>query len=395
MRIACKLTPKEKRYIKIAIQWIYRVINAKRKIECRRDLICFSEKKTHTFFGYYDITPFNNNNQMLYLEVKENNASADIVLNDIDHNKRYLGKTLAWNWQQGCRLRWFPGSDSEIIYNYYEDKNYGAKVVSTEGEVIRKYSYPLYDIDYTGSLGLTLNFERLGYLRLGYGYTCNKYEGKDLENESIRIIDLKSDKVIDKIIYKQISEIMPTPCNLKNCYINHLSFSPEGDKFLFFWIEIVNSYHKASLLVYDINTKIIYSLETEEKVSHYVWLDNNEILCTSYMSPTECRYYIYNIKKRSKTDFCPQSLKEDGHPSVYNEDKILTDTYPDKNGYQYIYLVDKKKDTKQTLIKIYSKPVVEGEKRTDLHPRFNINKSYISFDSNKGDFREFYILKMK
>ena len=395
MSVSEILSPREKKNIKLLAHWVYRVINLKRKVCSKKQVICFRKKNAHTFFGYYDVSPFNSNNQLLYLELNGNHAYADIVLNNIDNTgKMYIGKTYAWNWQQGCRLRWLPGSDTEVIFNIYEDNNYGAQIISTDGSLIRKLKYPLYDIDPTGKYGLTLNFERLGFLRPGYGYTCRKYEENDLENESIQIIDLTLDKIIDKITYRQIAEKMIKECCLKKYYINHLSFSPDGTKFLFFWIEIVNTYHKASLMVYDIETKTIIPLETEEKVSHYVWLNNDEILCTSYKTPNKCRYYIYCISKQSKISYCPMSLKEDGHPSIYKDGYVITDTYPDKNGYQNIYLVDQKKDSKVQLIQIYSRPVMEGEKRTDLHPRLNQNKTLVCFDSNKNSKRELYILKL-
>lgn len=395
MNVVNMLSPREKKNIKIIAHWLYRVITFKRKIYSKEPVVCFNNNNVHTFFGYYDLSPFNRNNQIIYLELNVNNAYADIVLNNIDNSgKKYIGKTYAWNWQQGCRLRWYPGSDNEIIYNIYEDNNYGSQIISKDGSLIRKLKNPLYDIDYKGEIGLTLNFERLGLLRPGYGYTCRNYLENDLENESIQIIDLSSDKVIDKVTYHQISQMMPSSCCINNCYINHLSFSPDGNKFLFFWIEILNSYHKASLFIYNIKSKAIIPLETDEKVSHYAWLNNDEILCTSYKTPNECRYYVYSISKRSKTSFCSQLLEEDGHPTLYKEGVVLTDTYPDKHGYQYIYLVDSKSETKSKLIRIYSRPVIGGEKRTDLHPRFNLDKSLVCFDSNMNSKRELIILKL-
>lgn len=390
------LSPREKMRIKLLIHGAHRIINSKRKIESKYELVCFTKSKTHTFFGYYDISPFNFSNQLLYLELSEDESYANVVLNNVmNTGKKYIGKTYAWNWQQGCRLRWFPGYDNAIFYNTFENNEYGSLMVSTEGAIIKRYSYPLYDIETDGKYGLTLNFERLGYMRPGYGYTCRENEKKNIEKDSIKIIDLSSETVIEEITYKQIAEKMPRACSLENCYLNHLSFSPSGKSFLFFWIEIIENYHKASMMVYDMNSKSIIPLEVKDKVSHYVWLNNEEILCTVYDNPNECRYYVYNIKLRSKILFCPKSLKEDGHPSIYDEDYILTDTYPNKYGFQQLYMVNKLDDTKQTLVSIYSKPVTNGERRTDLHPRFNYDKSIVCFDSNKSGVRELFLFNIK
>ena len=71
---------------------------------------------------------------------------------------------------------------------------------------------------------------------------------------------------------------------------------------------------------------------------------------------------------------------------------ILTDTYPDINGFQCLYLVDSIFDKKETLFKVYMKPVSNGELRTDLHPRFNSKHSKICIDTNRNGSREIIII---
>lgn len=389
------LTPNQKVLIRSLQHAFFRFSHRLNKVETFSEYVVIKQKYYDIFFGYYDITPFNSQDEILYVKKKKNINEVEICINDcMDLSKeKVISTSKAWNWQQGCRLRWFPGSDDKIIFNIYDKGLYGSRIVDRKGNFVKSFKYPLYDISHKGTYGLTLNFERLGVMRPGYGYTCKAYVPNNLVNETIDIIDLSTETVVDSLTYCDIAKEISRLGNYDNCYINHLSFSPNDNSFLFFWIEIKNGYHQASLLVYDITTKTIIPLETKEKVSHYVWLDNDNILCTSYKDSSICRYFVYNIKNMQKTQFCPNCLSQDGHPSLDYGSVILTDTYPDKNGYQYLYLVDSVKDTKKTIFKVYMKPVANGEMRTDLHPRFNHNNSKICFDTNINGNREILILK--
>lgn len=396
MNIRRLFTPKQKVMIRSIQHAIYRATHRLSKFETSYDYNIVRKKNNDVFFGYYDITPFNSLDELLFITRNKQSEDVDICISDSkDYSKwRILAHSKSWNWQQGCRLRWFPGSNDRIIFNFYEDNHYGARIIDKDGNKIKDYNYPLYDISHDGKFGLTLNFERLGVMRPGYGYTCKKYTSSELEKESIDLVDLSTNSISERICYRTIASFLPQSPDLEKCYINHLSFSPDDNQFLFFWIEVKNGYHQASLLVYNISTKDIIPIELEEKVSHYVWLDNDNILCTSYSNASTCRYYVYNVKARTKKEFCPQSLKEDGHPSVDNNSLILTDTYPNAQGYQNLYLVNSDTDTKELLLKVYMRPVSNGEWRTDLHPRFNVKHSKICIDTNQRGNREIIILNI-
>lgn len=177
--------------------------------------------------------------------------------------------------------------------------------------------------------------------------------------------------------------------------MNHLSFSPDGTKFLFFWIDEANGFDQASLGVYNINKEEIIPLETEGKASHYIWDGNNEIICTVLDKHYFARYCRFNVKERSKKVICDKSLQRDGHPSIYAKDVLVTDTYPDSRGYQHIYFVNDNNDVKTEIVKIYSIPTINVEMRTDLHPRLSDNKKYLSFDTCHDRLRKMMVLELE
>lgn len=372
------------------------LLTGRKKLCSNYPVITISNKNADTFFGYYDISPFRNE-EILYVVKPKKSNFLDIVVGNTDGKcQTIVARTKAWNWQQGCRLRWFPSEKRVISFNgWNENGKYNNTLLDLDSKEKRIIDYPLYDIDSKGVLGLSVDFERLGRLRPGYGYTRN---GKDLApmiDNGIDVIDIQNNKIIKTIDYNRIISCFKRKINIDNCYLNHLSFSPDGSKFLFFLIEIIEGYHMAYLLVYDLHKDEVIVLDEEEKVSHYVWLDNNSIICTAYKDPRTCRYYLYEIETPKKTLLAPSSLDRDGHPSISNQkDIVLTDTYPDEYFFQHLMFVDLNKDTKYPVADVYSDPHIKGEMRTDLHPRFNDTFDLISFDANIRGNRNLYIIQL-
>lgn len=392
MRLPFSLTASQKIAVKKVAYPFIRVVSGRKKINTQYKIIEFSKPGCHTYFGYYDVTPFQDN-KIIYLEREKNSDVCKIVLNDI-HNaaKQYLADSHAWNWQQGIRLRWFPKCKDVISFNDYKEGLYLNRIVNIKTKEEKQLDWPLYDIDSNGKYGITLDFERLGVMRPGYGYTCEPYKVGDLWNEGISIIDIEKNQLIKTVTYKELSESIKKVDDINHFYLNHLSFSPDGTKFLFFWIDKAKGFHQASLGVYDIQKDELIPLETEGKASHYVWDGNEEIICTVLNRKYVAGYYRFNIKERTKKQTCPNGLQADGHPSIYNKDIILTDTYPDKRGFQHIYLVNEKGDTKTELVSIYSVPMENIEMRTDLHPRLSEDKQYVSFDSSHDGLRKMLVM---
>ncbi len=353
-------------------------------------------KDFHTFFGYYDISPFNTETgEIVYTRLRRSNLhDAEIVVHDLNgDNLRTIAGTKAWNWQQGSRLRWFPNSADRIILNDLKDGNYISRIVNVRNNDEVILEQPIYDIGPDGRFAISLNFERLGKMRPGYGYP--QISGNDTGNfteEGITLLDVNNNSSKLIVTYENIAEALKVNNKDYNTsYINHLSFSPCGNLFLFFWIEKKNEIHKASLLVYDMRSKEVVPLETKNKVSHYVWLDSTTILCTVYDENSRCNYYKYEIGKDKKL-VNPKSLGTDGHPSVIENGKILTDTYPDKDGFQRLLISNIEEDITTTLLKIYSRYKANPVERTDLHPRLNPEMNRICFDANVSGFRQIFIL---
>ena len=62
--------------------------------------------------------------------------TGEIGIIDLKDNNKWkkVGHTTAWNWQQGCRLEWIPGSSEEIIWDDRSDdgKSFVSRIYNTQ-----------------------------------------------------------------------------------------------------------------------------------------------------------------------------------------------------------------------------------------------------------------------
>ena len=224
---------------------LIRIATGNKKVNTQYNYVELSNPGCHTYFGYYDVSPFQLE-KLIYIEREKNSNVCKVVLNNIQNTaKQYVAESRAWNWQQGIRLRWFPKTEDVISFNDYIDGKYINRILDMKTKKEKRLDWPLYDIDCNGKLVITLDFERLGVKRPGYGYTCTPYQAVDLWNDGISIIDIENNKLVKTITYKDLSEKIKKVDDVSHFYLNHLAFSPDGNKFLFFWIDEANGYHQA------------------------------------------------------------------------------------------------------------------------------------------------------
>lgn len=345
-----------------------------------------------TFFGYYDINPFRGE-QLLCNRLMDNGVMENIV-REKDGAERVIGTTKAWCWQQGCRLRWFPETDNPTVcFNAIDNNRYFTQIIDLSTGIKRRINQPIYDINPQGKYGAGLDFVRLGYFRAGYGYTNLPFEQEtDLSKEGIDLIDMVSGDSVRIVTYEDIAACMEKNIDFGEYYLNHLSFDPTGNNLMFFFIH-KGKIHQASLFVYQIKEKKLIPLELENSVSHYCWINDRKLLVTAYDSSRTCRYYIYALDGK-KDVFMPERMKVDGHPTWVNETCIITDTYPDSNGFQKLLKVNPVTKQVNVLAELYTTEKCIGEKRTDLHPRVDVASGKVCIDSNVKGKRKMVVLEV-
>lgn len=369
----------------------------------------FESPDKHVFFGYYDVQQFNRELDKLLITKVPCHADtrkdvAELYWVDVKTGKEHkIAETVAWCWQQGARLRWHPVETNTVLFNDKAEDHYVTREwdIETNREV-RCIPCALYDVTPDMRYGFTLNFSRLQRLRPGYGYNTlpDKTENeKAPTSEGLFRLDIETGKCILMVSIDRLSELMPESIGLWN-YLNHISVSPSGKRVVFFhiWTPATTSRWMVALYCINADGSELKCLEHEYRTSHYDWIDDDHILTTAGgFKNKESRYIIYNVITGERTILDGKMLKYDGHPTVMADKRqFITDTYPQKNGKQKLYIADSENGNDLTILDIYSDPRLYEEKRCDLHPRVTPDGQHILIDSTfKGCKRSVMLIEKK
>ncbi|HBY59675.1 MAG TPA: hypothetical protein DEH78_07615, partial [Solibacterales bacterium] len=133
----------------------------------------------HHWFGYYDKLQFDPSGRFVLanevdFEHRSPRAADEIRVGmvDLGDGDRWteLGRSKAWNWQQGCMLQWLPGSRDEVIWNDRVDGAFVCHIVNVKSGRRRTLPAPIYSVSPDGGWAVYPDFRRLNQTRPGYGY---------------------------------------------------------------------------------------------------------------------------------------------------------------------------------------------------------------------------------
>lgn len=353
-----------------------------------------SLKNKNVFFGYYDLQQMNEKQDRLLVHICDQKANTQtdaitIAYYDLKtHQYINIAQSRAWSWQQGSRLRWSTKNQEEILFNNLEDGRYVCQIWNVEQKKkIRTIPMPLYDIDAGMNYGLGINFSRLQRLRPGYGYNSLPDDtiGEMIpKNDGIKLYDFNKNEIRTIISYKRLCEGLKDAENYQH-YINHISISPNSKHFMFFHVYTkgVGMAWNVRLFICDIDGQNLKLLEEKNTISHYTWKDNSTLLTTFINRERKGSCYAeYNINTGERVVIGGMDLSLDGHPTFFkNNQFFISDTYPQKDCLQKVFIFNIKDNTYKEILKIFHTPRLYEEKRCDLHPRLTFNNQYFSIDT--------------
>jgi Tol biopolymer transport system component len=354
------------------------------------------------FFGYYDITPWSEDNLKIAVHRLRQDNKLDIIYYDRLNRKMVsLGTSNTWNYQQGSRLQWVPNTDG-ILFNDLVDGCHGTRMFSITNKKYLSFPYPTQTIHPDGDKVLTINYKRLANIGSEYGYTnsAKNFTGNEqLDQDGIWEIDTQNAQARLIICLETLMNHQPRPeLYQSNHYINHLMYNPTGTQFLFIHRWEGKQGRFSRLYCADANGTNVRLLLNERLISHYCWYNNNTILVWARISPKGDHYYLVNTKDGSHQTLGEGILDAygDGHPS-YSPDRkwVVTDSYPDRARQQHLTLY--KVSTKQVfeLGRFFVPWYFTGAERCDLHPRWSPDGTMISIDSSHTGQRKSYILDIR
>lgn len=398
--------PRTKRLVKKSyVRLVSTLLIKENPLNINYELKKISYNDKETFFGYYDKSPVNyDNNYIIFhsteLDTKQSpdpNNPINIILNDYNTNE-CIGsfQSFSYNWQQGSRLQWID--NNHFIFNDYDFKNnhYLSKIVNTVGKIETIIDYPIYDC--YSKYALSFNFDRLAVTRPDYGYrnrlNCTDIDIFNVNNDGIFLIDLFNNTSqliipIESIINHHYNDTMENAQH----WFNHIMISPDGEQFLFLHRWLKNNRRYDSLFLSDLHGNKIKCLADDEMVSHFCWKNNNEIVAYMRDKNLGDKYYLINIHTGKNELFGIGKLDQygDGHPSIKNS-FMLYDTYPNNYRMKELFIFDIKNKNNHKIGDFFESLNYYEETRCDLHPRWTNDDSIIAIDSVHSGKRQLYLI---
>ncbi len=359
----------------------------------------------HHFFGYYDKSPWDATGQyLLALEVPfadrppNPNDSATIGLVDLTDNNRFvpLAETSAWNWQQGTMLQWLSTApDRLIVYNDRYEDQFVAVIYDVHSGQTRTLPRPIYAISHDGKSAISLNFSRVHQMRPGYGYVGvpDPWGAKACpEEDGIYWMDLTTGENRLIISLGQIASVCRrASMDGAKHWFNHLLFSPNDTRFIFLhrW-GVAEKWRGHQMFTARPDGTDIYCVN-DDMVSHFDWYNSQQILAWARRKETNDHYYLFTDESDQAEIIGDGILTEDGHCSYSpNGQWILTDTYPDKDGYQTLLLYHVEDEYRVDIGRFSSVERPLEQLRCDLHPRWSRDGTQVCFDSTHERCRQVY-----
>ena len=375
-----------------------------------------SPREQHFFFGYYDLQPFDAKGRyhlahrvdfMDRLHGKDDEAEIGLI--EIATRKYTpLAKTKAWNFQQGAMLQWNPARpDEEIIYNALIDGEYVAVTHNINSGKTKYAEKSIANVSKDGKYGLSINMSRLYDFRPGYGYATIPdpfYHENHAKEDGIFLVDMESGKAKLIISMQDIWDFSGAFFEGvdKKMVINHITFNPSANRFLFlprdFHTKTKQIHHTAVITANRDGSDMFLLADYGWYNSHYNWKNDDTVMFYAKFDAAQGGKEIGNYELFDKVGKCKainQALfTRDNHMSYSKDGNLLLwDSYPDADMMQSLAVTDLTTMTTRSLGKYVSMTPACKDIRCDLHPRWNVDSTALSFDSTHEGYRGIYVIE--
>ena len=350
------------------------------------------------FFGYYDSYPVRNGFIALHKSPQKTNQipskvkSININILDLNKDVIFSDEVKTFNWQQGARLAWL--NNTSIIYNSLTNDQQNQIVIKDIASdqpkrYICGHHYQAHDENYIYSI----NYHYLATLRPDYGYFDKQYYSNhailDEDEEGIYACNRSTYRFHKLVTLSQIRNKLNLPQRIK-LNANHLLCSRDNSGIVFIARIFDGSRRAGCLMYFDFHHMKLTPLTPIGVISHYCWLDNHVIFGFLQTKDYGLCYQSIDINSGEITSYSwiNQITGGDGHPSIIDGKYLVTDTYPDKYGFQRLYAINIL-NKKYKCIFINHHPLsYRNQCRCDFHPKVSNVTSPIYIDLISQDKRQ-------
>ena len=201
-----------------------------------------------------------------------------------------IGETTAWNWQQGNRLQWRPGSD-QIVWNDRSDdgKKFVCRAYNFRTGARRTLPRPIYDLSPDGTTALTHDFERMNLFKGTEYVGIEDPYAKEFAPSKTGIWKMNMNSGDAELILSlermaAIAYSKRTPSS-GHLYFFREGWNPSGTRLVTFIKDPVNNLSQAySLTPQGTDVRYLYY-----GPSHHAWRDDNHIIDYGQHTPPRRR----------------------------------------------------------------------------------------------------------
>ena len=356
------------------------------------------------WFGYYDKFQFDPSNRFVLsnkvsFEHRSPTAEDEIEVGMVDLQDKDkwipLGKSKAWNWQQGCMLQWLPGSESKVIWNDREKDRYVSHILDVK--TMERHTLPasIYSITPDGKSAVTCDYARIAFCRPGYGYAGLEdrfFDDMAPEGSGVTHVNLATGEeklIVSHKLLAHTGEIMDNhPTSKHHAY--HLLCSPNGKRFIMLhrWTQPKGG-HLTRLITAAMDGSDLRIVIPNGYASHFIWRDDSHILsqAKNWLGNPEWGDFLFEDKDSGIVEEIGKGTLDPGGHLTYlrNNEWILNDTYP--KGVRRIqtpHLYEIKTNRRIDLGHFPSGPDYKGEWRVDNHPRSSRDEKLVCIDAPDG-----------
>lgn len=369
----------------------------------------------HHFFGYYDKCPWDvSGRHVLAMAVDFMDRPptaldvARLGLVDLQAGDAFrpVAQTTAWCWQQGTMLQWLPPEPADgaarIAFNERRSDGYGSVVLDVDSGERRELPRSIYAVSRDGRCAVSINHARLAVTRPGYGYVGHPdpYQAElRPAQDGVWWMDLATGRTrlvcsLDQVVSVRHRDEMDGARH----WLNHLQFNTDDTRFLFLHRYVApGGTRRTRLFTSDPEGADLRLVNDDDMTSHFDWRDAGHICAWARQRGRGDAYYLFDDVDVAAGASPPivgaLVLTQDGHCSFAHGGRwMLTDTYPDGDGYRTLLLWDMDEGRRVDLGRFYAIPEITGQIRCDLHPRWSRDGGQVCFDSVHEGSRQMYVL---
>ena len=365
----------------------------------------------HTFCGYYDRSPFSPDGSRLLVccvdaeRLEDRLQSARIYIYDLETGHFTLvGSTSCWNFQQGAQQQWI--SDTEVIFNSVSKDNPVAQIFNVlhQPKLVEEIEGSAGMINRERGLVAVFDYGPLAMYEHDYAYKSLKASTDFAANRAhLRIIIWsialrRPILMLDPDVLDAIDHDDPGSRDGVR-YIQHVKFNPSGTQIIFVLRSASDSRSipLSSLYACDLAsghiTRLIQTVDWAKGCNHPVWADDKNVLVNLFDDSFKARKFTLLNASNAARKIIASRHDGVGHPTICEEEFILTDQYVPKAG-QSLVKFPLPSGGRQIIGHFPPAKYPKGADRCDLHPRYDVCSKQVAIDHYSGEGRIVRVLKL-